>query len=368
MIPACFSALKGNARIKSYLQQMVNKKAIGNSLLFAGQEGIGKGLFANALAALVMNSEEGEGRHNQKIEKGQHPDLHYYCPEGKLGLHSIQTMRDLSEEVHLPPYEAKWKVFIIHEAERMLSYSANALLKTFEEPPPRTLIILLSQSAKGLLPTIVSRCRTLRFQPVASQEIEEVLIQNSVDPIQAKTFAQLCHGSIGRALHLAKKGGDPNRTYLLNALTALPLTSYKDLGEVVGTLAEQIESTKKEAEDAAKEELHKISGEYLTAAHQQSLEKEIEGFSALASVKETQALFDQLLSWYRDLQLLLLSPTSPYLINLDYREQMEQVVQRGNLLSFTQVQKAIDEAQLALQRSTSLSICLENLFLKLRWI
>ena len=347
---------------------MVDKKAIGNSLLFAGQEGIGKGLFANALAALVMNSEEEEGRHQQKIERGQHPDLHHYCPEGKLGLHSIQTMRDLSEEVHLPPYEAKWKVFIIHEAERMLSYSANALLKTFEEPPPRTLIILLSQSPKGLLPTIVSRCRTLRFQPVACQEIEEVLIQRGLDTAQAQTIAQLSHGSIGRALHLSKKGGDPNRTYLLNTLASLPLTSYKALGEAVSVLSEQIELSKKEAEDAAKEELHKISGEYITAVHQQSLEKEIEGFSALSSVKETQALFDQLLSWYRDLQLLLLSSSSPYLINFDYRGQLEQIAQKGNLLPFVKVQKAIDEAQVALQRSTSLSICLENLFLKLRWI
>lgn len=363
-----FSRLKGNARNKSYLQRMVDKKAIGNSLLFAGQEGIGKGLFANALAALVMNSEEGDDRHQRKIEKGQHPDLHQYYPEGKLGLHSIQTMRDLSEEVHLPPYEAKWKVFVVHEAERMLSYSANALLKTFEEPPPRTLIILLSQSPKGLLPTIVSRCRTLRFQPVACQEIEEVLLQHGSNPTQAKTIAQLSYGSIGRALHLAKKGGDPNRTYLLNTLASLPLTSYKALGEVVGVLTEQIESSKKEAEDAAKEELYKISGEYLTAAHQQSLEKEIEGFSALSSVKETQALFDQLLSWHRDLQLLLLSANSPYLINFDYREQLEQIVQRGNILSFQKVQKVIDEAQVALQRSTSLPICLENLFLKLRWI
>ncbi len=84
-------------------------------------------------------------------------------------------MRQLSEEIYLPPYEANWKVFIIHDADRMLSYSANALLKTFEEPPPRTLIILLSRSQASLLPTIVSRCYTLHFQNLPSSLIQNFL-------------------------------------------------------------------------------------------------------------------------------------------------------------------------------------------------
>lgn len=364
MIPTSFSSLIGNEPIKLYLQRMLEKKAIGNSLLFAGQEGIGKGLFAYVFAAQLMGEQ-----HRSKIEKGQHPDIHIYRPEGKLGLHSIQSLRLLSEEVYLPPYEADWKVFIVHEAERMLTYSANALLKTFEEPPPRTVIILLSQSQAALLPTIVSRCRTLHFKPISQYDIEQRLAQStdlSVDAI--RSVAGLAHGSLGRALHLAYKGGDPTRLHLLDTLSNLPLANYKMLGAAVERIVEEIESSRKHAEDSAKEELVKASGEYLSAAQQNSLEKEIEGFSTLAFVQDAQALFNQLLAWYRDLHLLQLTQNRSYLINRDYAEQLEQVVQRGNLMPIEKVQKAIDEAQLALQRSTSLNICLENLFLKLGWV
>lgn len=368
MIPTSFSFLVGNEPIKLYLQRMLEKKAIGNSLLFAGQEGIGKGLFAYVLAAQLMSGQNGE-RHRSKIEKGQHPDIHIYRPEGKLGLHSIQSLRQLSEEVYLPPYEADWKVFIIHEAERMLTYSANALLKTFEEPPPRTIIILLSQSQAALLPTIVSRCRTLHFQPISQGDIEQVLAQRSdLDERAIQSIASLAHGSLGRALHLAHKGGDQSRLHLLDTLSNLPLSNYKALGVVVERIVEEVESSRKQAEEAAKEELLRTSGDYLSATQQHSLEKEIEGFSTLAFVQDAQALFNQLLAWHRDLHLLQLTRNKSYLINVDYAEQLEQVVQRGSIVSIEKVQKAIDEAQLALQRSTSLNICLENLFLKLGWI
>jgi DNA polymerase-3 subunit delta' len=365
MIPIHFSDLKGNAAIKTFLTQMVSQRAIGNSLLFVGQEGIGKGLFAQTLAAEVMRMEAGDGRHDVKIAKGEHPDVHFYYPEGKLGLHSLQSLRQLAEEVQYPPYEAPWKVFIIHEAERMLSTSANALLKTFEEPPPRTLIILLSQSERELLPTITSRCRTLYFSPLSAKEIEGWLIEQGYEPTLSCTLSKLAEGSLARALCLARQGGDSNRTALLNALASLPLPGYKPLKELAAAIAGQIEVSKKQAEEEAKGSLN---GDTLSAAQQQSLEKEIEGLSSLMMMREAKALFSQILSWYRDLHLLLIAPHSPYLMNADYRERLEQIVQNGHLVPFSFVQKAIVEAELALQRSTSLSLCLENLFIKLHLI
>ncbi len=127
-----FSQLVGNDFVKSCLQRMLDKKAVGHALLFAGIDGIGKSLFAQAVAASLMLEEDPDGKHRSKIEKGIHPDIHLYRPEGKLGLHSMQALRQMCEEVYLPPYEANCKVFIIHEADRMLSYSANALLKTLK--------------------------------------------------------------------------------------------------------------------------------------------------------------------------------------------------------------------------------------------
>lgn len=362
MHPISFSQILGNEEIKRQLTCMVSKQAIGHALLFAGPEGIGKSLFAWALAAHVMGHE-----HQHKIQSGQHPDIHIYRPEGKLGLHSIQALRQLSEEVYLPPYEANWKVFIIHDAERMLNYSANALLKTFEEPPERTLIILLSRSQAALLPTILSRCRTLHFHPLPSTTIKEFLQQRypSLEETTLIKLARQAKGSLGQAVRLVEQGGGATRAYLLNLLARGPLGHYRLLQEAMQVVGEQVEAIKKQTEIAAQEELCKVPLDQLSAQQQQGLEKELEGLTALTLNQEVQALFEHILSWYRDLHLLLMGGQKSHLVNEDFHVELEQAVQRGDFKPLSQVYQAVEEAYLSFQRSTSFALCLENLFLKL---
>jgi DNA polymerase-3 subunit delta' len=365
MRPISFSQITGNEEIKNQLKRMVTKRAIGHSLLFAGPEGIGKSLFAEALAAHLLQEYDPEKDHARKIAAGIHPDIHIYRPEGKLGLHSIQTLRQLSEEVYLPPYEASWKVFIIHDADRMLSYSANALLKTFEEPPPRTLIILISRSSAALLPTIVSRCNTLHFKLLPNQQIHDFLKQHyQLDDATCDKIVRQAQGSLGRAIKLATQG-DAVRTALLSLLAQGLFTDYRALQEGIQTISEQVEIAKKQAEESAKEELYKMSSEHLSAQQQHALEKEMEGLTALALTQEAQVLFDTLLAWYRDLELLLLGGPANQLSNSDFSSELEQAVQRGEFKPLEKVYQAIENAYLSLQRSTPLALCLENLFLKL---
>jgi DNA polymerase-3 subunit delta' len=365
MNPTCFFQIVGNEDVKRQLSCMVSKRAIGHALLFAGPDGVGKSLFAWALAAHIMAEYDRDKDHARKIQAGQHPDVHVYRPEGKLGLHSIQSLRQLSEEVNLPPYEASWKVFIIHDADRMLSYSANALLKTFEEPPPRTVIILLSRSQAALLPTILSRCCTVHFQAISSDLIQSFLQQRyNLDDAACHKIVRQAQGSLGRAVRLAEQG-DQIRNDLLSLLAQGPLYNYRALQERSQALSEQVEMAKKQAEEAAKEELYKFNADQLSAQQQHSLEKELEGLTALALTQEAQALFEVILSWYRDIHLLLLGGNPNYLANPDFQPALEQAVQRGDFKPLDQVYQAIEEAYLALQRSTPLPLCLENLFLKL---
>jgi DNA polymerase-3 subunit delta' len=366
MNPIYFSQIIGNEEIKRQLNCMISKKAIGHALLFAGPDGIGKSLFAWAFAAQIMAEYDREKDHSRKIQAGQHPDVHVYRPEGKLGLHSIQALRQLSEEVHLPPYEASWKVFIIHDADRMLSYSANALLKTFEEPPSRTVMILLSRSQAALLPTILSRCCTLHFHALPDNLIHNFLKQHTtLDDSMYDKIVRQAQGSLGRALRLAKRG-DTHRDDLLNFLARSPLLNYRALQEGIQVLNEQVEMAKKHAEEAAKEDFFKIYADHqLSAQQQHALEKELEGFTALAMTQKAQDLFEHILSWYRDMHLLLLGGSSTHLANPDFHAQLQQAVQRGDIKPLNQVYQAVEEAYLALQRSTPLPLCLENLFLKL---
>lgn len=98
-----------------------------------------------------------------KIDSGNHPDLHLYAPEGKSGLHPIANIHQLIAEMSLPPFEAKHKVFLLEDAEKMLPSSSNALLKTLEEPNADTFFLMMSHHPDRLLPTIRSRLYPLKF-------------------------------------------------------------------------------------------------------------------------------------------------------------------------------------------------------------
>lgn len=364
-----FDHIIGNPKIKDYLTHTVQRGKVGNSLLFAGPDGIGKSLFAEAFAKLLLCQNDFKGSHRQKIESGNHPDIHMYRPEGKVGMHSIASMRQFSEEVYLAPFEAQWKVFIIHEADRMLPYSANALLKTFEEPAPDAVIILLSSSPSALLPTVLSRCRTLHFQPIPEREIVSFLIQRfKKTDEEAQAIAHMAQGSIGQAVRLIQGGENPVRSQMLKVLAGGKVMHFKEVSAMAAEIAERVETGKKEVEAELRNILLRGTGEDLSATQKQGIEKEVDGAIAMHAMQEAQTLFEIILAWYRDVHLLTLHGDAAYLFHRDYAAAIQEVAKKGNPLSIEEVQKAIADARLALERSTSLHICLENLFLKLNFL
>lgn len=322
-----FDQIIGNDHVKGYLVNMIQKKAVGNSLLFAGPEEAALDQFALIFAKLLM----GEKAH-LKIDAGNHPDVHVYHPEGKVALHSISSMRQFCEEVYLPPYEGVRKVFILHAAERMLTYSANALLKTFEEPNLDSVIILLTNHPNSLLPTILSRCRTIRFQSVAN--------------------------SGGRT----QKNG--LKTAVLTILATGKVRTYTELQQSAAHLITCMEEIHKEKEDL-KTEIQKIPNDQMNASQRQALEKEIEGAVAMRQNHDARELLGGILSWYRDLHLIHAGGRPELLENLDFQPALIQAYQRGEILPLEVVEKKIREARLSLDRSTALNLCLEKLFLEL---
>jgi len=357
MISNPFTSIVGNDHIKDYLMHMVAKQAIGNSLLFAGKDGVGKSLFAEALAALILKTER---------NVNSHPDLYVYRPEGKLGMHSIDAMRHFSEKVYLAPFASKWKVFIIHDAERMLPSSSNALLKTFEEPAQDSIIILLSSHPTMLLPTVLSRCRTIRFHHIEETLIVRFLVdQHRVETSEAEKIAALAGGSIGLATKMLQEQSEPIREHILRVLAKGFFTTYTELLESAKQISARVEEGKKAEEEAVKAELLKGYPSELTALQQQALDKEIDGAVALRQVEFSQSLFEIILSWYRDIELLHTQADRTLLINRNHVRELEEAIANKRQLPLEYVQKALAEAKLLLERSTALSIVLENLFLKL---
>lgn len=162
-------------KVKGLLLQAFKKGKLANSLLFAGPQGSGKTLIAKYLAKSVncLEQEFGACDHCsscEKIERSAHPDVHWLKGE-EGGAIKIDGVRQMERDTQLRPYEGKKKVFIIVEASRFTIEAGNALLKTLEEPPADTLIILTTAHADQLLPTILSRCQKFLFPALRPQEL-----------------------------------------------------------------------------------------------------------------------------------------------------------------------------------------------------
>lgn len=113
----------------------------------------------------------------RKIEHGNHADVHWVRPESRSRVILIEQMRELMQEINLKPAEAEFKVAIIVAADRLNVNAANAFLKTLEEPPPKSVLILLSTEPQRLLETIVSRCLRLNFANEGGVKFDEAQLQ-----------------------------------------------------------------------------------------------------------------------------------------------------------------------------------------------
>lgn len=200
-----FDRLIGHDRPIKLLRTMLDHDRLPHALLITGPPGVGKYSLARILAQAVNCL--GANRTDpcgvcpacRKIERGQHPDVVETAPEGKTRVIKIDDIREIRNMAAFRPYEGRTKVFIIREADRMMEPAANALLKTLEEPPPASLILLTAPEESDLLPTIVSRCLRLKLAPLPSDKIEDWLMrERGLTAPQARLLASLAGGCLGR--------------------------------------------------------------------------------------------------------------------------------------------------------------------------
>ena len=194
----------GQDKILALLDYSLKTNATAHAYLVVGPRHVGKGTLAiNFAQALNCDGPEppcGQCHSCQRILAGKHADVTPIGLDSRTEI-GIDDIRGLQRLANLPPYEGKYKVFIIDEAEYLSTEAANSLLKILEEPPQRVVWLLLAADEEQLLPTIISRCQQLELKPVPSERIQEVLVNSyNVDADRAKLLTQLCHGRIGWAL------------------------------------------------------------------------------------------------------------------------------------------------------------------------
>ncbi len=271
----------GHSQTIHSLQKLANSSQIPHALIFTGPAGIGKKQVALHLAQTLFCLQDSKPCGNcvacLKIEKCNHPDLFFINPENDLI--KIEVIRTLKESLAFKPFEAPRKVAIIADAHCLNVAASNALLKTLEEPPSQTLLILTTSTPHRLLKTILSRCQKFYFSPLSVDEVSEVLRK------QGKNLdSQMIHyaqGSPGMALSLSNEAFEILNQSILPALNQQP----KDLIKLF-SIAEEI---------ASDEDLHRPLLHLLRMTYRDKFVQEapLENLKKFEAIEETERALNQ---------------------------------------------------------------------------
>jgi DNA polymerase III subunit delta' len=228
-----FAELIGHSQALETLQRALRNQRLHHAYLFVGPEGVGKRTVARALARAIHCSNSpgdfcGECINCVSIIDSNHPDVRTIEPfPGKKEI-SIRQIRDLERELRFRSFNGKRKVAIVDPAALMNASAQNALLKTLEEPPDNSLIILVTPNAGALLPTLRSRCLRLSFAPLPRLQVADFLrTKHGVAADDAEFLAAMSMGSIGVALTLDKQAFIENRRVWTGMLSSLGAKDYQ---------------------------------------------------------------------------------------------------------------------------------------------
>jgi len=242
--PTSFDEVVGQTNVTRTLRNALERGKIGHAFLLSGARGVGKTTTARILAkALNCATREAdfcdECRSCRKIEKRLHPDFFFIEPDKNVI--RIEQVRDLQRKIIFKPMEGRRKVVIIDQAEKLNLHAANCLLKTLEEPPDDTVIILVAHTAMALLPTIVSRCQRIRFAPLSAAAIMEHLAARGAEPEEARLAAALAQGSLKRALELRETDFLSQREKLVQQVVGCAAGTSESLFQLARLAAEDQE-------------------------------------------------------------------------------------------------------------------------------
>ena len=341
-----FESIIDQNRPLRILTAFLQKGTIPHALLFTGIEGVGKERAAVALAMAcncAENREEPEServdarapdRSNcnrslttqpcgsckscRKIESDNHPDIIRLKPSGPFI--KIDQIRSLCQTLAMKPYEAGMRVVIISDAQAINPAAGNALLKVLEEPPPRTILVLIAAHTSDLLPTIVSRCQHIRFNPISKINLESVLVrEHGIDGPDAAIIATMAAGSVSRALRMYRSNWIKRRYWLIDELESLSAGSVNRLL----ALGAQLAKNKDDLPDT----------------------------------------LEVLKSWLRDLVIAKLHPER--IVNHDLASKLQQASPKMSLASLLAKFETIQCTQNSIQAGTNLRLAMESMVLKI---
>jgi DNA polymerase-3 subunit delta' len=259
-----------------------------HAYLFHGPPGVGKRTAAVAFAGQLI------GEPN-RVQRGTHPDLYLLEPVGDQI--RIDDIRELRRDLHMRPFEADRRVYLVYAAETMNEDAADALLKDLEEPPPYAVIILVADDLGPLTETILSRCQLVPFTRLSERAVREEITARApaLDPAEAAALARLAAGRLDRAERLLDPKSAKRREALLEVARSVYAEADFDARDAAQRVLDGARERAADAKAAAEQELELLDLPIREA------EQRVRRAARGAERDELLAALEELASWYRDL-------------------------------------------------------------------
>lgn len=324
-----FKDVVGHKDIIQYIQNAVTQDKVSHAYILNGERGSGKKLLANLFAQTLQCEGGGEEPcyecHScRQAVSGNHPDIIRVTHEKPNSI-SVDDIRvQINEDIQVKPYNGKYKVYIVPDADMMTVQAQNALLKTIEEPPAYAVIFLLTENAESLLPTICSRCVMLKLRNIKDTLVKKYLMEQlKVPDYKAEVCTAFAQGNIGKATMLAN-----SEHFNEIKEEAIQLLKYIDTME----LPELVEAVKRIT-------IYKI---------------------------EITDYLDILMIWYRD---VLIYKATKNIDRVIFGEEMEYIKERARKSSYEGIEiilEAIEKAKARIKANVNFDLVMELLLLTIK--
>lgn len=319
-----FQSIQGQDHVVNYLRQVLASDTATHAYLICGAQGCGKTQIAlNFAAGLLAQQDESE---LQSALRLTHPDLHIIQPEGASG-YVIDQVRDVVRDAEMAPVRGLRKVYVFNQVERFNAASANAFLKTLEEPPTDVVIIMLASSQQAVLDTICSRCQVLVCNAVAS--------------------AERSNHSLVELAYQAASGADD--LTLLRGATIINHLGTDEIDELQKQHDEQQKSSNDFLSQGAKKELQKRQEREVKARQRQVL------YDA----------FDGMEQWLRDC-LMVNQGASQLIADTSMANWTQKIAQTSNSCGLLKAIDAVHKARTQISYNVTPQLALEACLFEIR--